>query len=86
MLTFILIYVIFVIVSIIIIGIYNSLKISDYNGPISILFSLLSVLFVFLFSLLSVLFVLSMIIYCIGYYVTRIPKNILYFKFWNKNK
>lgn len=75
MLTFILIYVIFVIVSIIIIGIYNSLKISDYSGPISILFSLL-----------SVLFVLSMIIYCIGYYVTRIPENILYFKFWNKNK
>ena len=75
MLTFILIYVIFVIVSIIIIGIYNSLKISDYSGPISILFSLL-----------SVLFVLSMIIYCIGYYVIRIPENILYFKFWNKNK
>mgnify|MGYP003618391728 FL=1 len=75
MLTFILIYVIFFIVSIIIIGIYNSLKISDYSGPISILFSLL-----------SVLFVLSMIIYCIGYYVIRIPENILYFKFWNKNK
>lgn len=75
MLTFILIYVIFVIVSIIIIGIYNSLKISDDRGSLSIFFSIL-----------SLIFVLAMIVYFIGYYGSRLPKNILYFKFWNKNK
>ena len=77
MTTIILFYLLFVFISIIIIGVINSFV--PKNERIPIFFSLFSAFFVLMAALLSVFGIIE-------YIVPKIPNSITYLRFWNKNK
>lgn len=77
MVTYILLYILFVVISIVIIGILNSFF--PKNERIPIIFSLFSAFFI----IMAVLFAILSITECL---ISKIPDKIFYLKFWNKNK